>query len=258
MLNKEVTEQKFAQFSEFLYRQTGIVLGENKSYLVRSRLSTLMLQFNVDDINVLISKIIASDSSEITHAAIDVMTTNETLWFRDNYPFDILKRIVLPDLSNINRPIKIWSAACSSGQEPYSIAMTFNEYCDQIHSQTTNIEIVASDLSTSMIEKCKAGLYDELSLSRGAMTRAREKKNKRRTKTQKITKKLTIREPSHAKSAANTSELPMRRAQYLTPERFLRRHSFAQPGQCFYCAKLLRYLDQNVRKTIVLVDSSTP
>ncbi|MBO1254075.1 methyltransferase domain-containing protein [Alteromonas sp. 5E99-2] len=170
MLNKEITEQKFAHFSEFLFRHTGIVLGENKSYLVRSRLSALMHQFQFDDINALISSVISQQSAEITHAAIDVMTTNETLWFRDNYPFDILKRTILPSLSDVGRPIKIWSAACSSGQEPYSIAMTFSEYCEQSLSQRMNMDIVASDLSTTMIEKCNAGVYDELSLSRGGLT----------------------------------------------------------------------------------------
>ena len=97
------------------------------------------------------------------------------MWFRDSYPFDILKRTILPNLSDVGRSIKIWSAACSSGQEPYSIAMTFKEYCDQSFSRRVSLDIVASDLSTTMIEKCEAGLYDELSLSRGGLTPQRRK-----------------------------------------------------------------------------------
>ena len=103
------------------------------------------------------------------------MTTNETLWFRDNYPFDLLVKDLLPKLSAKNQKIRIWSAACSSGQEPYSIAMSVLEYQRQRPGALrAGVEIVATDLSSEMLQKCESGIYDELSLARGLSPQRRQ------------------------------------------------------------------------------------
>ncbi len=99
---------------------------------------------------------------------IDAMTTNETLWFRDNYPFELLQNHLLPQYMRLGRPLKIWSAACSSGQEPYSLAMSVLEYQQKSLSRLPfNCDILATDLSPTMLEKSKLGVYDNLALGRG-------------------------------------------------------------------------------------------
>lgn len=101
-------------------------------------------------------------------AVVDAMTTNETLWFRDTYPFQLLSDKIFPELGKSGRPIKIWSAASSSGQEPYSIAMTALE--QQVKRPGTlpgGVQIVGTDISSTMLNQCKEGVYDSLALARG-------------------------------------------------------------------------------------------
>lgn len=99
---------------------------------------------------------------------IDAMTTNETLWFRDSYPFELLTTRLLPEFSQLPRALRIWSSASSSGQEAYSIAMTCLEYqAKNPTSLSRGFEILATDIATSMIELGKKGEYDSLALGRG-------------------------------------------------------------------------------------------
>ncbi len=99
---------------------------------------------------------------------IDAMTTNETLWFRDGYPFTLLQEQLLPQYTRLGRPLKIWSAACSSGQEPYSLAMSVIEYQQKtLNGLSFNCDILATDLSPTMLERSKLGMYDSLALGRG-------------------------------------------------------------------------------------------
>lgn len=175
MKHKEVSDSTYREFSRFLEQQCGIVLGENKQYLVRSRLSNLLYEFDYDALDTLISDAISSRRRELLQRVIDAMTTNETLWFRDNYPFDLLDKNILPELEAKQTKIRIWSAACSSGQEPYSIAMTVLEYQRKRPSAFRHgIEIIATDLSSKMLEKCEQGFYDELSLARGLSAQRRQ------------------------------------------------------------------------------------
>ncbi|WP_051275414.1 CheR family methyltransferase [Aestuariibacter salexigens] len=166
--DKEVSADAYLKFSQFLEQQCGIVLGLNKQYLVRSRLSPLLNRFGFRRMNDLIDKAVGHTDRQLRQAVIDAMTTNETLWFRDNYPFDLLKQSLFEELSKRNRKIRIWSAACSSGQEPYSIAMAAYEY-----KQTNpgafraGLEIVATDLSADMLQRCQHAEYDTLSMVRG-------------------------------------------------------------------------------------------
>lgn len=176
MKNKEVSLQCYEQFSAFLEKQCGIVLGTNKQYLVRSRLSPLLYQHPYDQIDDLIRAVLANRDRGLLQDVIDAMTTNETLWFRDTYPFELLKTHLLPQLKSAKRRIRIWSAACSSGQEPYSIAMTLMEYKRQHPGALPHgAEIVATDLSSSMLAKCQEGIYDELSLARGLSPERRQR-----------------------------------------------------------------------------------
>lgn len=175
MLNKEVSADRFSEFTAFLKQQSGIVINESKRYLVVSRLSTLMHEHKINDINELIASVVSGRNSLLARNAMDAMTTNETLWFRDNYPFDLLKSKIFPSFAP-NKSVTIWSAACSSGQEPYSIAMTYKEYIDSHLSNRFSLRISATDLSPSMLNQCRDGKYDELTLSRGGLTPERRRR----------------------------------------------------------------------------------
>jgi len=172
---KDVSPASYQKFRVFLEEQCGIVLGDNKQYLVRSRLASLLYKHKYASADELIDIVVRGFDRTLLQSVIDAMTTNETLWFRDNYPFDLLVKDLLPALSAKNQKIRIWSAACSSGQEPYSIAMSVLEYQRQRPGALrAGVEIVATDLSSEMLKKCELGIYDELSLARGLSPQRRQ------------------------------------------------------------------------------------
>ena len=162
-----ISDQEYREFSRFLESQCGIVLGDSKQYLVRSRLSPLVSKFKLASISDLLRDVISGRNRELRVAAVDAMTTNETLWFRDSYPFSVLSDKILPELAANKRPIKIWSAASSSGQEPYSMAMTILETQQRKPGMLPSVSITATDISASMLDMCRAGVYDNLALGRG-------------------------------------------------------------------------------------------
>ncbi|MCW8827000.1 MAG: protein-glutamate O-methyltransferase CheR, partial [Gammaproteobacteria bacterium] len=150
-------------------KASGIVLGENKHYLVTSRLGKLMREFKIDSFRDLLTAIQSPRNNQVREAVVNAMTTNETLWFRDGYPFEMLKKTIFPELSQ-KRPtqLKIWSAASSSGQEAYSISMTIQEYLTtNPGALPSNIQIIGTDISSSILAEANAGVYDKLSLIRG-------------------------------------------------------------------------------------------
>lgn len=162
-----ISDQEYRDFSRFLESQCGIVLGDSKQYLVRSRLSPLVTKFKIASLSDLLRDVVTGRNRELRVAAVDAMTTNETLWFRDTYPFTVLAEKLLPEVAASRRPIKIWSAASSSGQEPYSMAMTVLETQQRKPGMLTSVSITATDISTSMLDMCRAGVYDNLALGRG-------------------------------------------------------------------------------------------
>lgn len=160
----------FEQFRVFLEKTCGILLGSNKQYLVSSRLNKLMEQQGIKTLGDLVRKIQAQPRSGLRELVVDAMTTNETLWFRDTYPFEVLKSRVLPEMlkTGAGQRLRIWSAACSSGQEPYSLSMSIDEYERSNPSQAkAGVQIVATELSGAMLAACKAAEYDSLAIARG-------------------------------------------------------------------------------------------
>ncbi|KLV11026.1 MULTISPECIES: CheR family methyltransferase [Photobacterium] len=163
-----INDQEYRDFCRFLEAQCGIVLGDSKQYLVRSRLTPLISRFALSSLSELLQLVISGRHRELRVAAVDAMTTNETLWFRDTYPYTVLADKILPELAANKRPIKVWSSASSSGQEPYSIAMTVLETQNRRPGMlTAGVQITATDISQTMLETCRAGVYDNLALSRG-------------------------------------------------------------------------------------------
>ena len=168
MSARQLDDKSYHQFREFLEQQCGIVLGENKQYLVKSRLAPLMSKFNVESLGNLVTRTLSPTERQLRAAVIDAMTTNETLWFRDDYPFKLLQSKLLPEFASRRTPVKIWSAASSSGQEPYSIAMSVLEYQkSNPGSFQRGVQVIGTDISTTMLEHCKYGHYDSLALARG-------------------------------------------------------------------------------------------
>ncbi|PTP40784.1 protein-glutamate O-methyltransferase [Vibrio splendidus] len=162
-----ISDQEYRDFSRFLESQCGIVLGDSKQYLVRSRLSPLVTKFKLASLSDLLRDVVTGRNRELRVAAVDAMTTNETLWFRDTYPFAVLVDKLLPEIAANKRPIKIWSAASSSGQEAYSMAMTILETQARKPGMLPNVSITATDISASMLDMCRTGAYDNLALGRG-------------------------------------------------------------------------------------------
>lgn len=160
----------FEQFRVFLEKACGILLGDNKQYLVSSRLNKLMEQQGIKSLGELVQRIQAQPRGGLREQVVDAMTTNETLWFRDTYPFEVLKNKVIPEFirNNPGQRLRMWSAACSSGQEPYSISMAIDEFeRSNLGQLKMGAQIVATDLSGSMLTNCKTGEYDSLAIARG-------------------------------------------------------------------------------------------
>ena len=173
----KMQQNDYARFREFLEKACGILLGENKQYLVTSRLSRILKEYGIKDLGELVSLIEKPGQSDLRDKVIEAMTTNETSWFRDNHPYKSLQDRVFPELAKAKKnPIRIWSAACSSGQEPYSISMVYQDF--QIKNPgllTANLQIIATDISPSVIKDASRGRYDGLAMARGIPPEMKER-----------------------------------------------------------------------------------
>lgn len=175
---QEVTDVQYRRFAAFVEEKCGIVLGDGKQYLVNSRLSSLLSKFRVQTVDDLINLAMEEKTNnKAQEEVIDAMTTNETLWFRDTYPYKALETIILPELAKKAKyPVRIWSAACSSGQEPYSIGMIIQEQMSKmLHIDPKQTQIIGTDLSPEMLSICRRGQYDVHALSRGLSPERKEK-----------------------------------------------------------------------------------
>lgn len=161
----DISKPDFAQFRDYLERVCGILLGDNKEYLVSSRLRNIMKDTELAALPELIKKI--EVDSGLREKVVNAMTTNETLWFRDAHPFQILQKKLLPEVAARQKSLDIWCAASSTGQEPYSISMIIEEYKRAHPGQFTSEKIIATDISTKALESAKKGIYDQLALGRG-------------------------------------------------------------------------------------------
>jgi len=157
---------------EFLSRtvreRSGLQLTQDKSYLLESRLMPVARKFGAKSLDEFITAVRRQADEERLRAITDAMTTNETLFFRDTKPFEQFKRVVMPTLLQAraaSRVVRIWCAASSSGQEPYSLAMVIKEEGARLAGW--RFEIVATDISQEMIDRARAGLYSQFEVQRG-------------------------------------------------------------------------------------------
>ncbi len=168
-MSQTISAAEYDRFRQFLEKSSGIVLGDNKYYLVQSRLTRLLQAHKVTNISELIKRLESPRDNALRADVVDAMTTNETSWFRDSFPFELLKEEVWPDLAKAGRDrVRIWSAASSSGQEAYSISMAYQEYRQKNPgARPKEIEILGTDISTSIVKDARAGIYDTISMARG-------------------------------------------------------------------------------------------
>jgi chemotaxis protein methyltransferase CheR len=171
-----IAANEYNLFRRYLEDACGIVLGENKHYLVTSRLKRVTEDFSFPSLSEMMRTLVKGNDRQLREKVIDAMTTNETMWFRDVYPFEILKKELLFELAKNKSPIKIWSAASSTGQEAYSISMATSEYQQSNPGKlTSSVEIVGTDISQTVVNLAKQGRYDELSVVRGLSPERRDK-----------------------------------------------------------------------------------
>ena len=166
----ELSSEAYGIFQNFLSEQCGIRLGDNKRYLVTNRLASVRQNAGFQSLDELIRKLNSGSlSRSLVTEIIDAMTTNETFWFRDTAQFSELKKVVLPGLARarFSTP-RIWSAGCSSGQEPFSISISVDEYNRANPTKVlSNVRIVGTDISESIIKQAKKAVFSNLELSRG-------------------------------------------------------------------------------------------
>ncbi len=169
-MKSDITPQEYDAFKKFLQDACGILLGENKQYLVKSRLRRILEDNQMTSLGALLEHLKRPGRSPLREVVVDAMTTNETLWFRDNHPFRILSDKLLPELAerSQSQPIRFWSAACSTGQEPYSIAMAVDEYRRLKPGKLkADVKITATDISKSVLDVARRGEYEMLAIGRG-------------------------------------------------------------------------------------------
>lgn len=165
--------------AQYIHSICAVTLDQSKDYLIESRLSALMDETKCRSFTELVSRCKSDLSGTLKRKVIDAITTGETLFFRDSSPFDLLRFKIVPEIidrrtrSGLVVPIRIWSAACSTGQEIYSIAMVLKELLGNLSGY--NIRLVGTDISDQAIARASAGIFSQIEIGRGLTDATREK-----------------------------------------------------------------------------------
>jgi len=160
-----LTESNYRFLQDYIYRESGIVIDADKHYLLETRLLPLARQCDIGSLNALCDAL-RGHRPALRQKVIDAITTNETLWFREPAQFDALRQHILPELiaaRAAERRLSIWSAAASSGQELYSVAMTLLD----VSLTGWNLRLLGTDLSLQILERAVRGRYLQLEVNRG-------------------------------------------------------------------------------------------
>ncbi|WP_068004167.1 CheR family methyltransferase [Pseudovibrio axinellae] len=153
---------------KFLKSRSGLVLSDEKQYLVESRLLPVARRNNLNGLSELILAISKAGSMSLQSDVVEAMTTNESFFFRDKRPFESFRNVMLPhllDARKTRRSARIWCAAASTGQEPYSLSMYLKE--EKAKVGTFRFEIIGTDISTEVLEKARTGIYSQFEVQRG-------------------------------------------------------------------------------------------
>lgn len=163
--------------SHYVYSLCGVALDQSKAYLMEGRLASLVEETGSRSFSQLVARAKADSSHALDRRIIDAITTGESLFFRDTAPFDLLRHKVLPEWIDRQRSgpkrIRIWSAACSTGQEVYSIAILLKELLGD--PDRYGVRILGTDISDAAIARASRGIFNEIDISRGLTDQLREK-----------------------------------------------------------------------------------
>jgi chemotaxis protein methyltransferase CheR len=161
--------EHFVYLQDLMRRRAGISLDGGKEYLAEARLAALALQLGYGTLHSLMESLqTESERGELHRAVVEALAIAETSFFRDLHPFEALKNVILPERiasRSADRCLNIWSAACSTGQEPYSIAMLIRDRFPQLVAG--GVHLMASDLSNTVLERARAGLFTKIEVNRG-------------------------------------------------------------------------------------------
>ncbi len=167
-LNSALDPQSFSYISSLVRRKSAIILEGEKAYLVESRLTPVVREMGLLNISELVAELQKPGSQTLNQRVVEAMTTNETSFFRDIHPFDALKDKILPGLiqrRSKEKTLTIWSNACSSGQEPYTIAMILAEHFPML--KNWKVRLISSDLSNRILDKARLGCFNQTEVNRG-------------------------------------------------------------------------------------------
>jgi chemotaxis protein methyltransferase CheR len=168
-LTTEILPENYKFLQAHVYSNVGIVLESNKNYLFESRLAPIVQQFGLGSINSLCELLLAKRNPEISHQVVEAMTTNETYFFRDPAQYEAIRTVLLPKLKEerqVNKKLRFWSAASSTGQEAYSLAVMLME--DGF--KDWDIQILGTDFSSKVVERAQSGNYQQIEVNRGLPT----------------------------------------------------------------------------------------
>jgi chemotaxis protein methyltransferase CheR len=228
-----LTPQEYDYLRKLLKDRSGLVLSSDKQYLLESRLLPIVRRLDLGSLGGLVAKLRAPGAEPLIVQVVEAMTTNESFFYRDKVPFDNFSEAIMPALlaARANqRRIRIWCAAASTGQEPYSLAMCLKEMGAKLAGW--RVEIVATDLSLEVLEKATAGVYSQFEVQRGLPVQLLIKYFAQKGDTWQISPEIRAM------------------VQY-RPFNLL--HEFAQLGQfdVVFCRNVLIYFDQQAKIDIM-------
>jgi chemotaxis protein methyltransferase CheR len=163
--------KSFDSFCAYLRRASGLVLDADKRYLVESRVTPVMRRAGLSELGDLVRVLEQGKMPSLAQEVVQAMTINETYFFRDRVPFDMLRELILPEIiaaRATQKRLRIWCAASSTGQEPYSISMILDEFGARLAGW--RVEIIATDLSEAALAKAKKAVYSQFEVQRGLST----------------------------------------------------------------------------------------
>lgn len=171
-MSLSITPQEFSAWSRYIYDICGITLDKNKGYLIETRLRELLRESGAKTFTELLNCVRSDNTRALRRQVIEAITTNETSFFRDNAPFELLQHKLIPELVDRRNkhnlrstPIRIWSAACSTGQEVYSTAFVLQEVLGDLRNY--DVRILGTDISDKVVAQASHGYFSQLELGRG-------------------------------------------------------------------------------------------
>ncbi|GAV20529.1 chemotaxis protein methyltransferase CheR [Mariprofundus micogutta] len=233
-----VSSDRLKYFAAFVRREIGQAIDDSKLYLIRTRLLPMARAQGLASLDELIDMIRRDEKGEVARMALDKMTTNETLFFRDAYPFKVLEKELFPSLGRekgFSGRIRIWSAAASTGQEAYSIAMTAKQCLPAAESR---VKITATDISAAAIAYAKQGLYKQMEVQRGLPV-------------QTLVTHFEQQDSHHWQVKANLKSMVRFQQENLISPRLVSALQQDGPFDIVFCRNVLIYFDVEQRKQVI-------